>query len=92
VVIIDESMGVSQFLRGCTPGLPPEVYAYRNHKLEISTTPTKAKSREPAYSQALILNKVDRQRVRSRQSDGYGVWSWDGEGGRENRLNQDMIC
>jgi len=29
--------------------------------------PTKAKSREPAYSQALVQNKVDRQRVRSRE-------------------------
>src|SRR6218665_1843906 len=28
--------------------------AYRNRKLEISTAPTKAKSRKPAYSQALI--------------------------------------
>jgi len=26
----------------------------RNRKLEISTAPTKAKSREPAYSQALV--------------------------------------
>ena len=47
-----------------------------NRKLEIYTSPTKAKSRETAYSQALIQNKIDRQRVRSsesgRQSDGYG--------------------
>jgi len=27
---------------------------YRNRKLKISTAPTKAKSREPAYSQALV--------------------------------------
>ena len=35
----------------------------RNHnrKLEISTVPTKAKSRELAYSQALIQNQIDRQ-------------------------------
>src|SRR6218665_1766320 len=54
----------------------------RNCKLEISTAPTKAKSREPAYSQALVQNKIDRQWVRSResgrqasrQSDGYGGW------------------
>jgi len=36
----------------------------RNRKLEISTAPTKANSREPAYSQALVQNKIDRQRVR----------------------------
>jgi len=43
---------------------------------------SKVKSREPPYSQALIQNKIDRQRVRSResgrqagrQSDGYGGW------------------
>jgi len=40
-----------------------------NRKLEISTAPTKAKLREPAYSQAPIQNKTDRQRVRSRGSD-----------------------
>src|SRR6218665_350021 len=62
----------------------------RNCKLEISTAPTKAKSREPAYSQALVQIKIDRKRVRyiesgrqavrqsgrqaGRQSDGYGGW------------------
>ena len=54
----------------------------RNRKLNISTAPTKTRSREPAYSQALIQNKIDRQRVRYResgrqeesQSDGYGGW------------------
>jgi len=40
----------------------------RNRKLEISAAPTKAKSRGPAYSQALIKNKIDRQRVKSRES------------------------
>src|SRR6218665_98572 len=40
----------------------------RNRKLEISRAPTKAKSREPAYSHALIQYKIDRQRVRSRES------------------------
>ena len=40
----------------------------RNRNLDISTAPTKARSREPAYSQALIQNKIDRQRVRSRES------------------------
>src|SRR6218665_1503378 len=50
----------------------------RNHnrifKLEISTAPIKAKSWEPAYSQAFIQNKIKRQQVRSRESDGYGGW------------------
>src|SRR6218665_2930873 len=40
----------------------------RNRKLEISTAPTKAKLREPAHSQALFQNKIDRQRVKSRES------------------------
>src|SRR6218665_1621563 len=39
----------------------------RNRKLEISIGPTKAKLREPAYSQALIQNKVDRRQARSRE-------------------------
>ena len=39
---------------------------YRNRKLEISKVPTKGNSREPAYSQALVQNKIDRQRVGSR--------------------------
>src|SRR6218665_2647586 len=51
----------------------------RNRKLWISRPPTKAKSQEPAYSQALNQNKVDRQRSRSRESGrqtvrGYGGW------------------
>ena len=40
----------------------------RNRKLQISKTPTKAKSQEPAYSQALNQNKIDRQQSRSRES------------------------
>ena len=40
----------------------------RNRKFEISTEPTKAKSRETAYSQALIQNKIDRQWVTSGES------------------------
>ena len=40
----------------------------RDRKLEISTAPTKANLREPAYSQALIQNKIDRQQVRSSES------------------------
>src|SRR6218665_2293338 len=50
----------------------------RNRKLLISRAPTKAKSQEPAYSQALNQNKIDRKRSRSRESgrqtDGYGGW------------------
>jgi len=34
-----------------------------NHKFQLSTAPTKAKSQEPAYSQALSQNKVFRHRV-----------------------------
>ena len=36
-------------------------YSDYNRELEISTTPTKAKSREPAYSQAVNQNKIDKQ-------------------------------
>src|SRR6218665_1630122 len=43
----------------------------RNRKLDISTAPTKVKSREPAYSQTLIQNKIDRQRVECRTSPDY---------------------
>src|SRR6218665_652377 len=71
-----------------------------NRKLDISTAPTKARSREPAYSQALIQNKIDRQRVRSRESDRQTVrrlWGmmFGVETGREvgrKRTNQDRIC
>ena len=38
-----------------------------NQKLEISRAPTKVKSQEPAYSQALNQNKIDRQRSKSRE-------------------------
>jgi len=45
----------------------------------ISRAPTKAKSQEPAYSQTLYHNKIERQRSRCRESgrqtaDGYGGW------------------
>src|SRR6218665_1313962 len=46
-------------------------------KLNISTAPTKAKTWEPAYSQVLIQNKIDRQRVKTqrvRQAD-RRLWS-----------------
>src|SRR6218665_1916207 len=48
----------------------------RNRKLQISTASTKAKSRESAYSQALIRNKIDRQQVRSRESGRQTVRRW----------------
>jgi|SRR6218665_1139138 len=64
---------------------------YRNHnrKLEISTALTKRKSREPAYSQALVQNKIERQRIReserqSELSDGYG--------GRCLELRREGLC
>jgi len=74
-------------------------YRNRNRRLKISTAPTKARSRGPAYSQALIQDKIDRQQVRSRASgrqtvrrvwwmDQDGVWSWDGEEGWEKRMNR----
>jgi len=46
----------------------------RNRKLDIPTAPTKAKSRVLVYSQALIQNQTDRQRIRSNESGGYGGW------------------
>jgi len=64
----------------------------RNHKLMISRAPTKAKSQEPAHSQAVNQNKIDRQWSRSRESGrqtvrrlwwmvlgvetGREVWGW----------------
>src|SRR6218665_149171 len=45
---------------------------FRNRKLEISTAPTRAKKREPAYSPALIQKIINRQGVqiqRVRQID-----------------------
>jgi|SRR6218665_283094 len=47
-------------------------------KLEISTAPTKAKSRESAYSQTLNQSKIDRLGLRSRDGQTAmvdGVWS-----------------
>src|SRR6218665_431162 len=49
-------------------------------KLDISTAPTKARSRKPAYSQALIQNKIDRHgsdpesQAGRQSSDWYGGW------------------
>src|SRR6218665_1660614 len=42
-----------------------------NRKLDISTAPTKAKSREAAYSQALVDKKIDR---RSQDQTVRGLW------------------
>src|SRR6218665_3220008 len=70
---------------------PTQLWSSCNSNLDISTAPTKAKSREPAYSQALIQNKSDRQRVRYRVMQAGRVrqlW-WmvfrveTGEGGRD---------
>src|SRR6218665_2868281 len=53
------------------------IYRNRNRKLLISRASTKAKSQEPAYSQALNQNKIDRQRSRSRESGRQTVrWLW----------------
>src|SRR6218665_1531102 len=60
-------------------------FTIRNRNLYIFTVPTKAKSREPAYSQTLNQSNIDRQRVkiqRFRQADrrlswkAYGVNTW----------------
>ena len=64
----------------------------RNHKLKISTAPTKAKLREPAYSKALMQNKIVRLGSRSKESGRltvYGRWRLElrREGGREKRMN-----
>src|SRR6218665_3065244 len=53
---------------------PYKMTQYRNRNLDISTTPTKARSREPAYSQALIQNKIDRQIQRVRQAGRQSEW------------------
>ena len=73
-----------------------------NRNLLISRVPTKAKSHEPAYSQALNQNKIDRRRSRSRQSGrqagrqsgGYGGWCLElrREGGMGKTMNLDRIC
>jgi len=42
--------------------------ADHNRKLLVSRAPTKAKLQEPAYSQVLNQNKINRQRSRSRES------------------------
>src|SRR6218665_1183432 len=62
----------------CSIGLegmnaPAYAIVNRNRKLLISRAPTKAKLQEPAYSQALNQNKIDRQRSRSRESDRHTV-------------------
>ena len=74
---------------------------YRNRKLQIFTAPTKAKSQEPAYPQALNQNKIDGQRSRSRES-GRQTVRWLGwkvlgvetgrAGGMGKTMNQDGIC
>src|SRR6218665_1543854 len=53
--------------------LPKTCPCFHNCKLEISTAPTKSRSRKPAVSQVLNQNKIDSQRSRSRvrQADSY---------------------
>ena len=51
----------------------------RNRKLEISRAPTKARSREPAYSQALrqkqkSIGSGSISRESGRKTGGYGGW------------------
>ena len=57
----------------------------RNRELEISRAPTKEKSREPAYSPALNLYKINRQRSKSRvrQADSQTAVVFGVETGRE---------
>ena len=55
------------------------MYLSCNRKLLISTASTKAKSREPVYSQGLNQNKIDGrshdpESQTGRQSDGYDGW------------------
>jgi len=55
------------------------VQANGNRKLEISRVLTKAKLREPAYSQALVQNKIDifsRSDPSVRQEDSPYVWAY----------------
>src|SRR6218665_1257270 len=47
-----------------------QLYLNRKRKLKIYTSPTKAKSREPAYLQALNQNKIYRQGSISRVRQG----------------------
>src|SRR6218665_1150569 len=64
-----DSMQLFYGVEPLTPHLSPLALARnRNRKLLISRAPTKAKSQEPAYSQALNQNKIDRQRSRSKES------------------------
>src|SRR6218665_1130891 len=79
----DMISSITSFIGYITELTLAKTMLHRNRKLEISTAPTKAKSWEPAYSQALI-KKIDRQQVRSRESGRQadnqtamvdGVWS-----------------
>src|SRR5688572_29440711 len=56
------------YVSGNPTRIEPRYYRNRNRKLDISKAPTKAKSRKPAYSQALNQNRIDRQRSKSRES------------------------
>jgi len=62
-----------------------------NRRLGISDAPTEAKSWEPAYSQTLNQNKIDRQWSNS-QTTGGSRWCLEtGVGGRGGGVNLGMI-
>src|SRR6218665_1147077 len=79
------------------------LHGNRNRKLQICRASTKAKSREPAYSQALSHNKIDRQwscpeSQAGRQSDGSmvdGVWTLElrrgGRYGEDDESGYDLL-
>ena len=46
-----------------------------NRKLEIYTAPTKAKWKEPAYSQGLNQSKIDKQRSKFKESVNNAILS-----------------
>ena len=45
----------------------------RNLEISVALTKSELKSHEPAYLQALIQNKIDRQRVRSREQGHWDI-------------------
>src|SRR6218665_3604811 len=66
--MVSTSPEVLSLLHGSKVNLVSHSIRNYNRKLWISRAPTKAKSQEPAYSQALNQNTIDRQRSRSRES------------------------
>src|SRR6218665_1672174 len=74
----DMISSITSFIGYITELTLAKTMLHRNRKLEISTAPTKAKSWEPAYSQALkkksIGSRSDPESQAGRQSDSYGRW------------------